>query len=91
MATLMLEGGADVRFVQEMLGHENIQSTQIYTRVSIQKLREVHAATHPAAKLTPRAERVIEASDASGNDETCALAAAGLLAELDAESDDAGA
>lgn len=88
MATLMLEGGADVRFVQEMLGHENIQSTQIYTRVSIQKLREVHAATHPGAKLTPRAER---AAEARANDETHALAAADLLAELEAESDDAGA
>lgn len=48
-ATLMLEGGADVRFVQEMLGHASIQSTQVYTRVSIAKLKQVHAATHPGA------------------------------------------
>lgn len=48
MATLMLEGGADVRYVQEMLGHTNLETTQIYTRVSIRKLQEVHARTHPA-------------------------------------------
>ncbi|HZU75611.1 MAG TPA: site-specific tyrosine recombinase XerC [Dehalococcoidia bacterium] len=48
-ATLMLEGGADVRFVQEMLGHASIQSTQVYTKVSIAKLKQVHAATHPGA------------------------------------------
>lgn len=51
MATLMLEGGADVRFIQEMLGHANLQTTQIYTRVSIQKLKAIHDATHPGAKL----------------------------------------
>ena len=50
MATLMLEGGADVRFIQEMLGHANLKSTQIYTQVSIRKLQEIHAATHPSAK-----------------------------------------
>ena len=48
MATLMLEGGADVRFIQEMLGHSNLETTQIYTRVSIRKLQEVHTQTHPA-------------------------------------------
>ncbi len=53
MATLMLEGGADVRYVQQMLGHEKLETTQIYTHVAITKLREVHAATHPGAKLRP--------------------------------------
>jgi integrase/recombinase XerD len=48
MATLMLENGADVRFIQEMLGHTNLTSTQIYTKVSIVKLKEVHTLTHPA-------------------------------------------
>jgi integrase/recombinase XerD len=57
MATLMLEGGADVRFIQEMLGHANPQTTQIYTRVSIQKLKAIHDATHPGAKLRPAAAR----------------------------------
>lgn len=51
MATLMLEGGADVRHIQEMLGHESLESTQIYTRVSLRHLREVHEKTHPAANL----------------------------------------
>ena len=47
-ATLMLEGGADIRYVAEMLGHAKLETTAIYTRVSIAKLRAVHAATHPA-------------------------------------------
>jgi len=55
MATLMLEGGADVRFVQEMLGHSKLETTQIYTHVSITKLKAVHDATHPSARLRPRA------------------------------------
>jgi integrase/recombinase XerD len=50
MATAMLEGGADVRFVQEMLGHASLEKTQLYTRVTIDKLKAVHAATHPAAR-----------------------------------------
>jgi integrase/recombinase XerD len=51
-ATLMLEGGADIRFIQALLGHESLETTQIYTRVSIDKLQEIHAATHPGARLT---------------------------------------
>jgi hypothetical protein len=47
-ATLMLEAGADVRYIQAMLGHVSLATTQIYTHVSIQKLREVHEKTHPA-------------------------------------------
>jgi integrase/recombinase XerD len=50
-ATLMLEGGADIRFIQALLGHESLETTQIYTKVSIAKLAEIHAATHPGAKL----------------------------------------
>ena len=52
MATHMLENGADIRFIQAMLGHEDLASTQIYTRVSVEKLREIHRATHPSARLT---------------------------------------
>lgn len=48
-ATLMLEGGADIRDIQEMLGHDDLSSTQVYTRVSIQRLKDVHRRTHPAA------------------------------------------
>jgi len=53
----MLEGGADIRYVQQMLGHSNIASTQIYTRVSLRKLEAVHAATHPGAANEPRRGR----------------------------------
>jgi integrase/recombinase XerD len=51
MATLMLEGGADFRYIQEMLGHADPKTTEIYTQVSIRKLLAIHAATHPGAKL----------------------------------------
>ena len=51
MATAMLDNGADIRHVQEILGHGQITSTQRYTHVSIARLKAVHAATHPAAHL----------------------------------------
>lgn len=49
VATLMLEGGADIRYVAEMLGHARLETTQRYTRVSIERLRAVHALSHPAS------------------------------------------
>jgi integrase/recombinase XerD len=52
VATLMLEGGADIRYVAEMLGHAKLETTQLYTRVSIERLRAVHATAHPAAGLS---------------------------------------
>ena len=48
MATQMLENGADIRFIQAMLGHADLSTTQIYTQVSIKKLKDIHTATHPA-------------------------------------------
>src|SRR5882724_1115551 len=53
MATLMLEGGADIRYIQPMLGHVRLDTTQIYTHVSIRMLKQDHDATHPAARLRP--------------------------------------
>ena len=52
MATLMLENGADIRYIQAMLGHAELSTTQIYTQVSIRKLKEIHTATHPAKLRT---------------------------------------
>ena len=50
-ATHMLENGADIRFIQAMLGHESLDTTRIYTHVSIGPLAAVHATTHPAARF----------------------------------------
>lgn len=55
-ATLMLEGGADIRYIQQMLGHADLSSTQVYTHVAIQQLKAVHELTHPA-KMNAEGEK----------------------------------
>ncbi len=79
MATQTLENGVDVRFIQAMLGHADIKTTQVYTRVSIRALKDIHSATHPAgltrATLRPEDEppatvaELLEALDAEAQAE----------------------
>lgn len=83
LATVMLEGGADIRYVQAMLGHAELSTTQIYAQVSIRALQAVHAATHPAA-TDPRVRRAVH-DEPGGVDGGLRVAPAVLLAALDSE------
>ncbi len=73
MATQMLENGADVRWIQAILGHASPETTQIYTQVSIGALQAVHAATHPAEQA--------DSEGPDGDDDV------GLLADLMVEDE----
>lgn len=84
LATLMLEGGADIRYIQAMLGHAELSTTQIYTQVSIRALQAVHAATFPAASNKPRRSGSPTLS-AVASEPVHKVSAAQLLAALDSE------
>jgi integrase/recombinase XerD len=84
MATLMLEGGANLRYIQQMLGHADLSSTEIYTHVAIRKLQRIHAATHPGATLERKASVATE-EDTGQDDEQLKTA---LLETLDVEADE---
>jgi integrase/recombinase XerD len=102
MATLMLEGGADIRYIQAMLGHADLSTTQIYTQVSIRALQAVHAATHPGSANTGRrtsqaGHDLNDPDNATGDGGPAAGVAGGswlkvssqqLLASLDQESEE---
>jgi len=78
-ATHMLENGADTRYIQALLGHSSLSTTQIYTHVALAKLKEIHNATHPA-----RLARSSRAAPAAAPDE----AACSVLAALAAKAND---
>jgi len=85
-ATHMLENGADTRFIQVLLGHAKLETTQIYTHVSIEKLKEIHAATHPARlERAPIDDRRSDEVDPQPRADDTRSA---LLDALAAESDD---
>ena len=63
--TLMMEAGADVRTLQLLLWHARLNTTQLYTHVSIERLRQVHERTHPASPKARRAEGDANKGDAS--------------------------
>lgn len=88
MATLMLEGGADIRFIQEMLGHANLQTTQVYTRVALTKLKQIHSATHPGARLERKQHTDELAHEEPTRPATDDTARAALLSSLVAEADE---
>jgi len=67
----MLEHGADVRVTHEILGHQNLGTTKIYTHVSIAHLKEVHERTHPSSKRAPLSDadgRAPDLADADRDD-----------------------
>lgn len=84
MATLMMENGADILFIQAMLGHAEISTTQIYTHVAVRQLQLVHANTHPGALRRVRSAQT--ESDAANLQADPENAAEALLAALDAEA-----
>lgn len=83
MATLMLENGADIRYIQAMLGHAELSTTQIYTQVSIRQLKAIHTATHPGR--LPGTTATQTGAGSTGPQPEPLNAAVALLMALDAE------
>ena len=81
MATVMLENGADIRFIQQMLGHASVSTTEIYTHISIRQLKQIHTATHPA-KFNRDKAKTLELNE---SDELAALLTS-LAAEAKADA-----
>jgi integrase/recombinase XerD len=94
LATVMLEHGADIRYIQEMLGHAELGTTQIYTQVSIRKLCAVYEATHPAARLVRVKNGEARESNGDASEDRAALTDelfSRLAAEHDEEAGDGAA
>lgn len=68
MATHMLENGADIRFIQAMLGHNDLNTTEVYTHVSIDKLQQIHQATHPMQRKPDEDDEATTRSHATARD-----------------------
>ena len=85
VATLMLENGADIRVIQEMLGHAKLTTTELYTRVSINLLKQVYLATHPAASMKRSETPTTIVRDAEAEAELLAT----LAAEAEEDDEDA--
>jgi len=65
-ATHMLDNGADIRFIQQLLGHAKLDTTAIYTEVSIKQLQEVHARCHPSAQVVAVAMAPVDVPGENG-------------------------
>ena len=88
MATLMLEGGADIRYIQHILGHAQLSTTEIYTHVAIQKLKDVHTLTHPAKLPDALQSRLVLARQEHAAHRLSAPTASDVLSQLAAEADE---
>ncbi len=89
MAALMLENGADIRFIRQILGHAHLSTTEIYTHVAIHKLKSIHEATHPARLPEEVTERVKQARG-QGTEQDPEPTAEGVLDALEREDDEEG-